>query len=102
MGFDYLCLPCKILGVGTKKLAQKLRLLSAHPKDPDSIPSTYLLAQRHHSPHFQTMPSSNLHDTPGAHMVFLHACRQNRPSHKIKELKKESGSLAFKMTEFQD
>lgn len=37
-----------ILGAGTRKTALELRQFSASPKDPDLIPSTNMLAQKHH------------------------------------------------------
>jgi hypothetical protein len=77
----------------TKKMAQQLQLLFAHPKDPDLTFSTNVITQKHHLLQFQGMQyisSSDLHKTPGTHVLYIHTCRPNIHSHKIKEEKKRA------------
>lgn len=46
--------------LGTSKMAHELRQFSAHPKDPDWIPSTHMVAQKHRLLQFRAVQQALL------------------------------------------
>ena len=73
------------------KMALWLRALMALPEDLDSIHNKHVTAHSHPSSRGSAALSSAL-QTPAAHMVHKHVCRQNSHTDKI-NLKEKSKKL---------